>query len=190
MASNRARNWNITINADILPADDEIIQKMIEIKAKNYAFIRHNKDFKGKREHIHLVLEFENAREFQSLQKKFETWHLEKCISLVSSIQYLTHKNAPEKEQYDIKSVITNNDKWLRDNNELLNDYINDEKTLIFEVLEGKYENIYDLIIANKYSMEWLNRRWNIVNALFQRISSLKHLPLKNKAKEYFNDED
>lgn len=187
MASNRARNWNITINSEILPTPQEIEQKLLEIKAKNFAYITHNKDG-AKRPHIHLVLEFENARDFNSLQKRFVKWHIEKSISLVASIQYLTHKNAPGKEQYTLDEITTNNTNWLTQNYELISDYINDEKQLIMEIATGQYNDFYDLILCGKYSMEWLNRRWQIINEMFKGVSLLQNKITKMKADKFLKD--
>ena len=166
MAQNRARNWCFVINGEKLPTIEQIFEKMTEIKAKNYAFIYHNKD-ELKREHIHIVVEFENARDFNSLQKKLETWHIEKCKSIASAIQYLTHKNAPSKEQYTTNDVSTNNEQWYSTLNNLQQDYVNDEKELIQDILNGKFTNIFEIIISEKYSMEWLQRRYKMVEELF-----------------------
>ena len=117
MAQNRARNWNLVLNGDNLPNTNEIIAKLAEIRAKNYAFIYHNdnkvskrcsyikKDNEDKRKHIHLVIEFENARTIESLKKKLDAWHIEPCRNLALSLQYLTHKNAPDKEIVVVSNI-------------------------------------------------------------------------------------
>lgn len=166
MAQNRARNWCFVINGEKLPSGNEIREKMVEIGAKNYAFIYHNQD-NLKREHVHIVVEFENAREFNSLQKKLQTWHIEKCRGLANAIQYLTHKNAPDKEQYEQFDVNTNNEHWFQTHWNLMQDYINDEKELIHDILAGTYTNIFEIIISEKYSMEWLQRRYKMVEEMF-----------------------
>lgn len=171
MAANRVRNWNLVLNGDTLPGSSEIIQKLTEIGAKNYAFIYHNKD-KVKKVHLHLVIEFENARSFDSIKKKMPECHIEPCKSLASSIQYLTHKNATDKEQYEINDVITNNDNWLSTYWNLGQDYINDEKELISDIMQGKYHNILELVLSEKYSMEWLQRRWKIIEEIFINIKN------------------
>ena len=166
MAANRARNWNLVLNGEKLPSTNEIIAKMGEIGAKNYAFIYHNKDT-DKREHIHMVLEFENARTFDALKKKLTGWHIEPCKSLASSIQYLTHKNNAEKEQYETDDVIKSNDNWFNTYWSLGQNYVNDEKELIRDIMQGKYHNILEIVLSDKYSMEWLQRRWKIVEEIF-----------------------
>jgi len=169
MAQNRNRNWHIVINADTLPKNAEISKKLAETNIKNYAYITHNKD-ENKKPHIHLILEYENARTFDSLQKKFETWHIEPCKSLVLSLQYLTHKNDKNKEQYEPSEIVTNNPEWLEKNYNLENDYINDERQLIQELLKGKYKSYFELILSNDYSLEWLNRRRQTILDLFEAI--------------------
>lgn len=169
MAENRARNWNLVLNGETLPNPNEIIAKLAEIRAKNYAFIYHNKDNnqEDKRKHIHLVIEFENARTFESLKKKLDGWHIETCKSLASSIQYLTHKNDPGKEQYETNDVIKSNDNWFNTYWSLGQNYVNDEKELIRDIMQGKYHNILEIVLSDKYSMEWLQRRWKIVEEVF-----------------------
>ena len=167
MAQNRARNWNLVLNGETLPNQNEIIAKLAEIRAKNYAFIYHNKDDEDKRKHIHLVIEFENARTFDSLKKKLDGWHIETCRNLALSLQYLTHKNAPDKEQYEIDDVIKSNDNWFDTYWNLGQNYINDEKELIKDIMQGKYHNILEIVLSDKYSMEWLQRRWKIVEEVF-----------------------
>lgn len=171
MAQNRNRCWNIVINADTLPKDAKIIEKLTELKVKRYAFIHHNRDT-SKREHIHLVIEFENARTFESLQKKTETWHIEPCKSLVACIQYLSHKNDQSKEQYKTDEIISNDVEWLKRNYELEIDYINDERQLIQEIINGKYLSYFDLILSNDYSLEWLNKRRAIILDIFNALGT------------------
>ena len=167
MAQNRARNWNLVLNGDNLPNTNEIIAKLAEIRAKNYAFIYHNKDNEDKRKHIHLVIEFENARTFESLKKKLDAWHIEPCRNLALSLQYLTHKNAPDKEQYEIDDVIKSNDNWFNTYWSLGQNYVNDEKELMRDIMQGKYHNILEIVLSDKYSMEWLQHRWKIVEEVF-----------------------
>ena len=169
MAQNRARNWNLVLNGETLPSPNEIIAKLAEIRVKNYAFIYHNKDNKAndKRKHIHLVLEFENARTFESLKKKLDGWHIETCRNLAQSLQYLTHKNAPDKEQYELDDVIKSNDDWFDTYWNLGQNYVNDEKELIRDIMQGKFHNILEIVLSDKYSMEWLQRRWKIVEEVF-----------------------
>lgn len=169
MAENRARNWNLVLNGETLPNPNEIIAKLAEIRAKNYAFIYHNKAIKDeeKRKHIHLVLEFENARTFESLKKKLEAWHIEPCRNLAQSLQYLTHKNAPDKEQYELDDVIKSNANWFDTYWNLGQNYVNDEKELMRDIMQGKYHNILEIVLSDKYSMEWLQRRWKIVEEVF-----------------------
>lgn len=176
----RARNWFITINADILPSDVEICRKMDEIKAKNYAYITHNKDAQ-KRPHIHLLVEFENARAFNTLQKKFQTWHIEKCENEIKVIQYLTHLNNPEKEQYEIEDIKTNNIDWVTRCYEMQNDYIDDDKQLRYDILTKKYETMYDLLVCDDYSLLYLQKRKGVIEELFR---GLKERERREKMKQ------
>lgn len=114
----RKRQWTMTVFPEA-----ECYSTFLETLAKEhnlrYAVIKHNKDMeadnKPKREHYHVVLDYTNARGFDALRSKFEGGHLEICKYIDSAIQYLVHKNNPEKHQYNVEEVSTNDIEWLNE---------------------------------------------------------------------------
>lgn len=105
---NRFKNYFLCVNKGA-----ECFDKLADIiKAQNncsYAYILHNKDRDvNKPLHYHVVLCYENARSWNSIQKTFKGSHIEVCEFVKSSVQYLIHLNNPEKEPYTISEIICN----------------------------------------------------------------------------------
>jgi hypothetical protein len=84
-------------------------------KIKYYALINHNKENLS---HYHIYIEYENPFTISQVKKQFEIYpkdknngiQIENVIPGTESriIQYLIHKNNPEKYQYEKESIITN----------------------------------------------------------------------------------
>ena len=89
-------------------------------KVYQYAYICHDKDLNSdgtiKEVHYHLYLRFCNARTCSSFHSIFSyiksvygcNCLIEPCANVLSSLQYLTHKNNLDKYQYNEDSVVTN----------------------------------------------------------------------------------
>lgn len=118
----RARIWALTINenAECYKAIKECLGTIIGAGDK-WAYIVHNKDVEinvetgeetPKKEHIHLLLTFKNARSFSSIQKTFEGAHIETAIGESAYANYLLHNGKPMKYHYDADSVQSNNRPW------------------------------------------------------------------------------
>lgn len=156
---NRSRQWNIDENNYNIEDFKNTMLKLSKIKGLFYAYCFHNEDTP----HYHLVICTCNALSFDSVKKKFSRAHIEATIDLVSSIQYLTHKNEPEKIQYEYEDIVTNNQEKLKsyyDGNYSFC-YIDDDSELYSDLKKG-----YDLstiITSEKYSLSYLNRRINII---------------------------
>lgn len=108
-----------------------IIQNLCETHTplKQWAFIYHDKD--NKKPHYHLMLKFRypvldsaivnhykiNQNQIEMIKGKW-----------TDALRYLTHKNAPNKHQYDESGIVSNfnvSDEILNDyNDKLVNDYI------------------------------------------------------------------
>ena len=89
---------------------------------KDYAYILHDKD--ETRPHIHLLMRFNNSVPTSAILNKFggvvEFEHLQKCHSWKGAMAYLTHRNRPNKYQYDDIDVYSNFD-WKKDADDALN---------------------------------------------------------------------
>lgn len=93
------------------------------MNSRRYAFIIHNRDKKEdgniKTMHIHLAVIMPyrirkstllNELSF-ALQVPKECISIEECRRFTQLIQYLVHKNQPEKTQYSIAEIVSNYDK-------------------------------------------------------------------------------
>lgn len=112
MADLRSENWTLTIYTDN-EADKRILEYIT--LNYNYAYILHNKDINKetgelKKEHIHVVINFENARTIKSITKELniEENRLEKVRNFRKMIRYLIHLDNKEKYQYNKENIKTN----------------------------------------------------------------------------------
>lgn len=100
---------------------NDLYKVMDEIGAVRYAFILHNKDFHedGTRKTPHFHIYAETTASGKRLGTYLNTISkglgvstlavsIDKPTDKEACIQYLIHKNAPEKTQYDITSIRTN----------------------------------------------------------------------------------
>jgi hypothetical protein len=116
-----SRSWQLIIPLDFPYGE---IAAKIKLVAKNYYFIRHDKDIDDfgvpKKEHYHFLFTFSNARDLSTVKNYFaefvkedgEPWLLdnsfEKIVSIVGAKKYLCHFEHPSKAQYDYTDVETN----------------------------------------------------------------------------------
>lgn len=144
----------------ILYPENEQDMKTLEYITINfrYAYIVHNKDTtedgERKKEHIHIIFEFENERSITSVAKELnvEEYDIEKIRSKKGAIRYLIHKDTPEKFQYEIDQIqtnMTNIESYFKDRNTENEDMIKiitflygeKRKVMIFEVLSYALDN-------------------------------------------------
>lgn len=76
-------------------------------KALSYFAIEH--DHGEENQHYHIVLKFANSTKFKDIKSRFPFGKIEKAKSLKKCIEYLVHKNNPEKKPYSWDEVKTNN---------------------------------------------------------------------------------
>lgn len=180
----RSRKWFLTIHKD----DEALntITSLINEKEPKIALICHNKDINedgsDKLIHWHVVLEYENARTFLSMKKTFRDCHIEQPNNFDATMQYLTHKNDPNKAQYEYDDIITNNPNWLKGHYEasLTTSDLQKEAEIIERIMQGQYEGFYDLIISNDYDMIFLARRKPIIDILFAELHQRERQQLIN----------
>lgn len=94
--------------------DLELIKSVLEEKKciRDYAYIIHNKD-KDTKKHIHIAIRFTNSYDTKYISNWFNI--PEQYIGKVKGkwsdmLNYLTHRNAPDKFQYDDIEVVSNFD--------------------------------------------------------------------------------
>lgn len=192
----RARNWTLTIHEDD-PAKLYIESILARITGNNepkIAFIKHDKDVDENGEikttHYHAVLMYTNARLFSTIKNTYQGAHIEQTANLAASIQYLTHKNNPEKHQYDYKNIQTNDGTELE---KLYNATIEKgknqlEKQLIDDITNGKYEDIFQLIINQEYEMEFISKRRWIIEKLFEYRQNIMKEKKRNELQKQLEE--
>lgn len=106
--------WTLTINENAKCYDNiqNIINEQLESNPNmEYSYIKHNADEDDKNIHYHLVMYFKGkVKRFTTIQNIFEGAHIEQTNQqrYKRCIQYLIHKNNPEKQQYKPNEIISN----------------------------------------------------------------------------------
>lgn len=129
---NRGNSFNIvTYN------DEEVVKEFVKTCNK-WAYAIHDKDETDT--HIHIVCTFVQAKSFNSVRKLMggeQNTLIQELTDSKKAYEYLTHKNDPEKYQYD-ESIIKSNDpnhfiKEANDrvysNYEFVDDILNEDMT-------------------------------------------------------------
>jgi len=111
MSEMKRRNFTFAVTKNIM----EII-KQVE-QCPEYAWIIHDKDVNKEsgeliEKHVHAYIEFKNPRSFKSVAELLNVPENMVCkvIDKHGILQYLIHKNQPEKYQYDFKDITANFD--------------------------------------------------------------------------------
>jgi hypothetical protein len=123
----KRRNFTLSIRLDII----EFI-KQVE-QCPQYAWIIHDKDINHEtgeliEKHVHAYVEFPNPRSFKSVAELLNVPEnqVQKVIDKNGILQYLIHKNQPEKYQYDFNDITSNFDLepfFMNKSNNLWEDY-------------------------------------------------------------------
>lgn len=106
--------WTLTINeqASCFNNLQEILDnQLIDNPNIEYSYIKHNADDDEKNLHYHLVIYFKGkVKRFTTLQNIFVGAHIEMTNQqrYKRAIQYLIHKNNPEKQQYNPSEIVSN----------------------------------------------------------------------------------
>lgn len=113
--------WTLTINenASCFNNLQYILNLLVDDNPNiEYSYIKHNADDDDKNLHYHLVIYFKGkVKRFSSIQNIFEGSHIEMTNQqrYKRCIQYLIHKNNPEKQQYSSSDIISNLEKSYLD---------------------------------------------------------------------------
>ena len=191
IANKRSRKWSLTIHENDPALNIAYAFLKSENKAKNdpkIAIIKHDKDINEdgspKLVHWHCIIEFENARTFQSMKNVFEGAHVEIPNNYDATIQYLIHKNDLNKYQYSESEIETNAQEWLKGhlNCELKKTLEQQEIELIQNILAGKYDSFFDLIVSYDFDMTFLQRRNSVIDELCRglQLRQTNELIMKN----------
>jgi hypothetical protein len=142
----------------LYPKEDITHKNAIEFIEKyyTYAMIVHDKDVnyetgETKKEHVHVVLEFKNARYVSGLAKELniDPNYIQVCMSFDGALSYLIHFDEMEKYQYSIENVSgslkVKLKKLLRNIGKDECDKVND----IFDIIDG-YTGYLSLSILNR----------------------------------------
>lgn len=165
-----------------MPISKDLIKSYCDTYFEKYAFIEHNGDIKpetGEKEsiHYHIVGNFKASKVAFSTRLndivaffKFDNAfgiEIDMYKSLENSIQYLTHKNQPEKTPHNVSDIITNIEK--------------SEFDLLYESDNGSvitFDTLYMLCLESSNIIEvikglgigqyksWRNVIWDIWNEL------------------------
>lgn len=114
-ANIRVSKVNSTTGGELNYTSEDIklmVEQVLErYPGTRFAYIFHDKDTSADGpvpEHWHIVFKFSGHARFNSLKEVFPYGMIQTAKSLNASIQYLIHKNAPEKFQYQVSEIITN----------------------------------------------------------------------------------
>lgn len=155
----RSRNWFLTINSN-----SECWGKVQDIvlaeKTNHYAIVEH---YKSDNPHVHVCIEYQNAKTFTSVLNKFGGAHIELMRHKNMCYQYLIHKNDSDKEPYLIDEVICDNRDYLE---LMLNsdqfEHLNTEN-IISDISSG-YDSMIQFI--QKYGLNQVNLFHNLISKL------------------------
>lgn len=110
------RKCEIVINNDYKKLSRAQIREICENINAQYAFIYHDKDVNAdgapKKPHWHINIRLKDPRDFKTFANYFGVTenNVNKIKSYPRSLQYLTHRNSPDKYQYDMSEVTANFD--------------------------------------------------------------------------------
>lgn len=173
------RKCEIVINDDYKKLTRAEIREICESINAEYAFIFHNRDINAdgtpKTPHWHINIRLKDARDFKTFANYFGVTenNVNKIKSYARSLQYLIHKNAPDKYQYDLSEVTANFD-ILAINAKLTNKQRKEQ--IINDIESGniKMYNLFNHITAIEY-----NQYKNAINNAFEFLQ--KKALLTNK---------
>ena len=145
------------------------------INTYDYAYILHNKDTNDdgsfKKEHIHLLLFFKNARWGSSILNEINIDNsnlIEFRENKANAIQYLIHSNNHNKYQYDFTDIKTNQDLSL-----YFNKFIDKESSDISIILEFIDNNHSIIYFKDLYYFVLSNNLWSTYRRNYSIIKDI-----------------
>lgn len=122
----RSKTWQAILYPDSESYDCNKVLANIKLNSYRYALILHDEDFytqsdsdenhligEHKKTHFHVVFFWDNSYQLGYIAQKIglPSNYLQKTESRTGAIQYLVHKNNPEKHQYNLGEIETNIEK-------------------------------------------------------------------------------
>lgn len=122
----KSKTWSAILYPDSESYNFDMVLQNIKLMAYKFAYILHDQDYytsedcdsdtdlgKKKKDHFHVVFFWDNSYQLGYIANKIglPSNYMQKTESRSGAIQYLTHKNNPEKHQYNISDIVTNIEK-------------------------------------------------------------------------------
>lgn len=101
----KVRNFTFVQKSGI----SSLVERIKEVAPK-WAYIKHDKDITEDGIHYHFYVEFPNPRSWVAVANDLEipVTSLQKVLNKRGILEYLTHKNNPEKHHYNDDEIVTN----------------------------------------------------------------------------------
>lgn len=194
--NNQCSYWFLTIhdNAKCFNEIDNILNKLINDNPNiEYSYIKHNIDSDDNCIHYHLVLYFKGkVKRFTTIQTLFDGAHIEQTNRqrYQRCIQYLIHKNNPQKQQYDINEIVSNIDKpCLYDIIQSVGyEFILFDETKIFDYMTdfyNKYHNVNINQFITTFGLSALRQYYFIIKDLIKEFNNDIYKFERSLPKEY-----
>lgn len=182
----RCAYWSLTINEKAKCFND--LQTILNTMEENnpnieYSYIKHNADDDDKNLHYHLVLYFKGkVTRFTTLQNTFEGAHIEQTNKqrYKRCIQYLVHKNNPEKEQYSQELIVSNIE--TSELADILNsdgyDFELFESSKLFDYLNECYVQngeINMIYFTNRFGLDAISKYYFVIKDMAKDFIKLIH---------------
>lgn len=141
--------------------DEQVAEFCQRSDIMHYAYIKHDKDDKAP--HTHILLRFNNNRSLQSVTRIFKEYGkgkdngkdvntmVEIAEDLTASFDYLTHKNQPEKHQYEDDEVISDDVGYFRG---IFSSAPKNEENTAFQILMDMESGTSLRELARRYGRE------------------------------------
>ena len=184
-----ARNWSLIIYPDSAPKDWEKI--LDEQHVKWACSPLHDKDIdenaeggaKVKKPHYHVVITFEGNKSFEQvceITKSLNTVHPQVCHSVVGSLRYFTHKDNPEKYQYDPTEIRAfsgfDADKYLEMTTSMKKKVCSEILSFIIKYHVTEYADLF-FTVYSENKADWLDvmMQSNYAQSIKMMLSSMRH---------------
>lgn len=190
---NLVRNWSWIVYPESSPQNwrtilDEIGEKWIESPL-------HDKDVneltgEPKKPHWHIIISFSNKKSYKQAKVISELLNApepQRVVSLQGSVQYLWHRNNPEKYQYNKSEVVAHNGFKYR---QYLTDVGVDTDVILQEVINWieesgctEYAELVNYAVSEKFD-DWFQTVRSQTIFLTAYLRSNRHKPVMKIDKE------
>lgn len=169
----------------LYPEDPQFDNKLQAVTCQDYLMILHNRDVDDdgnpKKEHYHVIIQFEDAKTVSSVAKKIgcsenqiQVFTKQKGKDVDGYIRYMTHADQPDKALYHVTdfvgspSLIKRADRVVKSSIEKLTteDYL---CMICDKIASGECKNVQELTMFCKSNgcLNVLARNWYFLKTLF-----------------------